>query len=294
MVREELLEAALDRLPEGIGLVGANGQVVFWNQAAATITGYSGLDVQGREIPEALGALFAAAFRPNPAGKDEESCRGCGVHTLHKLGHDVPVVVRTLMLRDGLGGQIGKAVVFHPAQRVDALPHGESGEGLGIADSQTNLEDRLETVYEDFTHCNIPFGVLWVDIDQAAELRKTHGDVACETMLLKVERAMANGLRPGEELGRWGKDELLAICYARTAEMLAEHAQMLAGLARTADFRWWGDRISITVSIGAAQVEQSETLANLLDRAQKAMETSADGGGNHVTLARGRNTCSPS
>jgi len=31
-------------------------------------------------------------------------------------------------------------------------------------------------------------------------------------------------------------------------------AQALAALARTADFRWWGDRLSITVSIGAATV----------------------------------------
>lgn len=294
MVREELLEAALDSLPKGIALLDESGNVVFWNRAATTITGYSGLELLGREIPESLAALFAGAFRPYLKSKEEETCRGCGVHTLHKLGHDVPVVARTLVLRDGLGGRIGKAVVFHPAQRVDALPHGENGDGQGIAESQTNLEDRLETVYEDFTHCKVPFGVLWIDIDQAAELRKSHGDVACENMLLKVERAMANGLRSGEELGRWGKDELLAICYARTTEMLAEHGQTLAGLARTADFRWWGDRISITVSIGAAQVEDNEALADLLDRAQKAMETSADMGGNHVTWARGRNTCSPS
>jgi hypothetical protein len=52
--------------------------------------------------------------------------------------------------------------------------------------------------------------------------------------------------------------------------MLAAHAQALAGLARTADFRWWGDRVSLTVSIGAAQADSSETLANLLERAHKA------------------------
>ena len=54
-------------------------------------------------------------------------------------------------------------------------------------------------------------------------------------------------------------------------EMLAAHAQMLAGLARTTEFRWWGDRVSLTVSIGAAQAERGEPLAGLLERAQAAM-----------------------
>ena len=54
-------------------------------------------------------------------------------------------------------------------------------------------------------------------------------------------------------MGRWGDDEFLIVAHERSAEMLASHAQTLAGLARTADFRWWGDRVSLTVSIGAAQ-----------------------------------------
>jgi GGDEF domain-containing protein len=69
--------------------------------------------------------------------------------------------------------------------------------------------------------------------------------------------------------------------------MMAAQAQMLAGLARTADFRWWGDRISITVSIGAAQAcsDGIESLAQLLRRARVAMEASSREGGNRVTAA---------
>ena len=123
------------------------------------------------------------------------------------------------------------------------------------AASQVELEDRLTTESEDFARGGAPFGVLWITVDQAHELRKTHGASACEEMLDRVERTLANGLRATEELGRWGQDEFLVMSHERTPEMLAAHAQVLAGLARTADFRWWGDRISLTVSIGAAQAE---------------------------------------
>jgi diguanylate cyclase (GGDEF)-like protein len=203
-------------------------------------------------------------------------------------------MVRILVLRDGMGGRIGTAVLFHPAECLDALPRGETGEDQGVETSQTDLKNRLEALFEDFTHGELPFGVLWITVDQAHELRKTHGAGACETMLEKVERALAQGLRPAENLGRWGKDEFLVISHERTPAMLAVHAQVLAGLARTADFRWWGDRVSLTVSIGAAQAEQTGTLADLLERAKAAMLSSFHAGGNQITSAPEGRSCLPS
>jgi diguanylate cyclase (GGDEF)-like protein len=177
---------------------------------------------------------------------------------------------------------------------VDALPHGGTGEGEGVEASQIDLEDRLDAVFQDFAAGGQSLGVLWITVDQSHDLRKTHGTKACEAMLARVERTIANGLRPGEEVGRWGDDEFLVVSHERTPELLAKHAQTVAGLARTADFRWWGDRVSITVSIGAAQADQTQTLAQLLERAQEAMVSSTQMGGNHVTTAPGGQACLPS
>ena len=205
----------------------------------------------------------------------------------HKLGHAVPVIVRVLDLCNGLGERIGAALLFHPAESLDALPHGESSANRGMAESRAELEERLQTEFDDFARGGCPLGVLWISVDQAEELRKTHGVAACNAMLEKVRHAIAQGLRPAEEMGRWGDDEFLIVAHERNADMLAAHAQMLAGLARTADFRWWGDRISLTVSIGAAQAgnDSTETLVRLLLRAREAMETSNREGGNRATAA---------
>jgi diguanylate cyclase (GGDEF)-like protein/PAS domain S-box-containing protein len=293
--RTEFLEAALDSLPEGIALLGAEGQVVFWNRAAEAITGYSVAEVLGRAAPAALEALLGGP-RPAEPGPCAEPRTGHGalVHMEHKLGHGVPAILRIFVLRDGLGGRIGMAAVFHPAESLDALPHGECGEGSSVEADQTEFEERLEKVFDDFRQGGESFGVLWITVDQAHELRKTHGAGACEAMLERVERTMAHGLRPAEEMGRWGDDEFLVLSHERTPEMLAAHAQALAGLARTADFRWWGDRLSLTVSIGAAQAQADATLADLLERAKAAMFSSFHAGGNHITLAPGRQECLPS
>ena len=294
--RAELLEATLDSLPEGAALLGENCQVVFWNQAAEAITGYAAQEVVGHAAPESLRPLLVCcASRELCMGTAcHESGRGFVAHAKHKLGHDVSAMARILALRNVLGVRIGTAVLFHPAECLDALPHGEMGENEDAEDSLDDLKERLEQLFEDFTHGGPGFGVLWISVDQAHDLRKTHGTGACQAMLKKVERALAHGLRPVEHLGRWGEDEFLVISHERTQAMLARHAQVLAGLARTADFRWWGDRVSLTVSIGAAQAEIAETLADLLNRSKAAMESSHHAGGNHITSAPEGFSCLPS
>jgi diguanylate cyclase (GGDEF)-like protein/PAS domain S-box-containing protein len=294
--RTDLLEAALDCLPDGFASMGLDGRLAFWNRAAEAITGYAAVELLGRPASQALEQLIVGGSRHWIHQTDAETAPGRGslLQMRHRLGHELPVMVRVLVLRDGLGERIGTAATFHPAERLDALPHGECGDDTAVEASQAEFQDRLETEFEDCARSHLPFGLLWITVDQAHELRRTHGARACDAMLDKVARVLAAGLRPGEEAGRWGEDEFLIIGHERTAEMLAAHAKVLAGLARTADFRWWGDRISLSVSIGAAQAEENDTLAELLQRAQSAMRASIHGGGNHATLASGRHACLPS
>jgi diguanylate cyclase (GGDEF)-like protein/PAS domain S-box-containing protein len=294
--RTEMLEAALEIVPDGVALLSLEGQVVFWNRAAAAIAGYESVDILARQVPEELEPLLLAGAQLEKIEPDAGGQLGHRrlVHALHKLGHDVLVMARYFVLRDELGGRVGMAVLFHPADSLDSLPHGVCGQGGGVQASQAVLEDRLTTIFRDFSSGGLPFGVLWITVDQAEQLRKTHGAGACEAMLEKVERAMENGLRPTEEMGRWGEDEFLVVSHERTPEMLAAHALTLAGLARTAEFRWWGDRVQITVSIGAAQAKEDGSLVDLLERARAAMLSSFHAGGNQITSAAGRQECSPS
>jgi diguanylate cyclase (GGDEF)-like protein/PAS domain S-box-containing protein len=294
--RCELLDALLDNLPDGIAILGEEGLVQAWNPSAEALTGFPSVELVGRPLPEGLEPLVHAQHASSADAFIAGTRMGQGalVHTRHKLGHNLPVIARIFILRNGLAGRIGTAVVFHPAESLDALPHGESSEDQSVQASQTDLDERLHAIFGDFQRGGHSFGVLWITVDQSNGLRKTHGARACEAMLEKIVRTLIHGLRPAEEMGRWGDDEFLVISHERTAEALAAHAQVLAGLARTADFRWWGDRVSLTVSIGAAQAEQNETLAQLLGRAQAAMLSSVHAGGNHITPAAGRQSCSPS
>jgi diguanylate cyclase (GGDEF)-like protein/PAS domain S-box-containing protein len=308
--RAELVEAALDVYPEGLALLDYEERVVFWNRAAELITGYPRGEIVGRHLPEALEPLAGGReceVHGEPRNGPQPG-RGLLVHAQHKLGRDVPAIARWVLLRDGMGARMGTAAVFHPGEHLSALPHGETSDVEEVHQSQAELKDRLENEYEMLLHEGVPLAVLWIVVDQGRELRKTHGARACETMLESVERTLANGLKPGEDVGRWGDDEFLVLSHESSAAALEAHARVLAGLARTANFRWWGDRVSLTVSVGAALGDADESLVNLLERARSGMQESMQTGGNRVTLAPpqrprpvagdpdapGRRPCSPS
>jgi diguanylate cyclase (GGDEF)-like protein len=294
----EILEAALSELEEGIAVLDAESRVLFWNPAAAAISGHPAAELLSRALPGDFYQVDPHHHAP-PEGGDNASpisitsARAAGhlerpvlVQLRHKQGHSLPAMLRRTPLRDALGKRFGTLLRFHPMEPIDTLPHGASEEDgsqeIRVEESQAGMEDRLDEAWQQWTANAIPFGLLWITVDQAALLRRTHGRDASEAMLAIVERTMMHGLRPAEVLGRWGMNEFLVLSHERTAEMLEAHAQHVRGLAHTADFRWWGDRIPLTVSIGAAQADEDESLGSLLKR---AMQAGANAGGNLVTTS---------
>jgi diguanylate cyclase (GGDEF)-like protein len=315
--RMAMLEVTLDLMEEGIAILDEQLKVVHWNQAAAALTGYTAQDLICHPYPADLfridqqhrdkviasaeaelkagmaegGGASGLSFT-QPSTEQSESVdplleRLTLVSMHHKLGHVVPAMLRKVRLRDSQGAAMGAVLLFYPVEEVDALSHGESGESVGIEASQAEMDDRLDAAHHQWATSGMPFGLLWITVDQARSLRKTHGRDACEAMLRAVEDTLLRQMRPAETIGRWGDNEFLIIAHERSAQLLTDHARRLAGLARIVDFRWWGDRIGLTLSIGTSFAVETDTLQCLLNRARQAMRSSEFAGGNHVTEARG-------
>jgi diguanylate cyclase (GGDEF)-like protein len=300
--RVEMLEATLNLMDEGVVILDEREEVLFWNRAAATITGYPAEELMGKRCPDDLyrvdedhRSIVEADDAPCVPDLPEDDPATEGrlqrptlVSMGHKLGYSLPGMLRRVALRNSSGTLAGAALLFYPVEQADALPHGDCGEGREIERSQADMEDRLDAAYHQWVTRRLPFGLLWATVDQAESLRKTHGVDACEAMLQSVEQTLLRQMKPAEVIGRWGCNEFLLLAHEPTADLLAERAQRLAGLARTAEFRWWGDRVGLTVSIGASQAIEGDTLQSLLHSARQAMQASSYTGGNHVTEARVR------
>src|ERR1039458_4860987 len=140
--RTELLEVAMDSIPEGVALLGGEGQIMLWNRSAEAITGYGSADLLSRPAPEPLEPLLLAGARLVDIEPDAGGQLGHRtlVHASHRLGHDMPVMARYFVLRDGMGGRMGTEILFHPADNLDALPHGECVQSGDVKASQAVVE----------------------------------------------------------------------------------------------------------------------------------------------------------
>jgi diguanylate cyclase (GGDEF)-like protein len=280
--RVDMLEATLDQIEEAVVIIDSESNVLFWNKTAAELTGYPSEDVIANPCP----ALYST--RSN--SPELESGKPNATTLNHKSGYAVPGMLRVLDLRDPLGQSSGKALLFYPIDELDNLASSDSSDSPDSTDierSHADMNDRLEAAHHQWVTAAIPFGLLWITVDQAECLRTSHGRDACESMLRIVQQTLSRQMKPAEIIGRWGISEFLVLTHERTADLLIEHARRLAGIARTADFRWWGDRIGLTVSIGAAFTTEGHSLRSTLNGALNAMHSAVYAGGNQVVEARG-------
>lgn len=124
------------------------------------------------------------------------------------------------------------------------------------------------------------FGVLMVDVDHFKRVNDRWGHAAGDQALARVAKRLADGVRIGDLVARWGGEEfcvLLPRCEASGAHQLAE--RLRAAVAASGE-------PPLSVSIGIAIIDAAhETLDQGLARADAALYRAKEAGRNRVELA---------
>jgi diguanylate cyclase (GGDEF)-like protein len=121
--------------------------------------------------------------------------------------------------------------------------------------------------------------VCLVDLDGFKAVNDAGGHAAGDAMLQSVASALAGAVRETDTVARLGGDEfavLAATSAGFSGEMLAE--RLRAAVAAV------GRGSGVTASVGVAEVEPGDDVADLMHRADAAMYRSKTAGGNRVTL----------
>jgi PAS domain S-box-containing protein len=295
--RTELLEAALDSsFPDGIALLDKEGQIVFWNPAAEAITGYAGMDVMSRQVPEPLEPLLLD--RTKPAGSEPWRRKSRNRVTDHgspgstSWATDGSRDGATMVLRDDMGRAHRHGGVFHPAESLDALPHGECGEGTSVEAAQTELKTGWKRSSMTFSRAARASAYCGSPSIRPTRCARRTAPVPATRCSKRWSGCWPTGCGPPR---RWGAGATMSSgSFARAHAGDAGGPRAGAGQpGPDGGLSLVGRPGSITVSIGAAQAERNESLADLLERAKAAMFSSFHAGGNQITSAPGGQECSP-
>jgi two-component system cell cycle response regulator len=304
----ELYRATLDALEQGVYVVDRDRKILVWNRMAEQITGYSAAEVVGHHCQDHLlehcredGRVQCVAACPLEETLADGQPRKASLFLRHKRGYRVPVQLTTSVVRNQQGQITGGVEAFYDqAPAADALVKLRAGDTQrqGTERGREYLEACLDRELDLYASEGESFGILLLHVDQWHQLRVTHGKEAAEAMIGILSETLVYTLHPADVFGRWSDDEFLVIARDSSVRALELDAELLRSMAGNAQFRWWGDRVPLTLSVGGAIVAGGDTRATMLSRAQHGLEVSMERGGDMVTVldtaGQSEVTCLPS
>lgn len=290
-------EKLLDSLFDGVYFVDVNRRITYWNAAAERITGYSRADVIGsccadnllRHI-DADGRELCLEGCPLAASTLDGKPREASVFLHHALGHRVPVSVRTSPVRDDGGKIIGAVEIFSDnSSSLQILHEFEQLKQTAYLDVLTRVGNRrygemtLSTRIYDLHSHEIPFGLLFMDIDHFKRFNDIYGHKTGDDVLIMVAKSISYSLRKMDVVARWGGEEFVVILPGASSVIIKSVSERIRVLIENSFLLVGGENVHVTVSIGATMSQADDTVESIVCRADKLMYLSKSSGRNRVT-----------
>ena len=163
---------------------------------------------------------------------------------------------------------------------LDATIRLASHDALTGLPNRRTITDRLAQAI-DHANDDVAVAAMFVDVDRFKIINDLYGHEVGDRVLREVADRLRDALGEEDEIGRLGGDEFVVVARDATPERVAELAWTIGGaVGPTVDV---GHRtLPLTVSVGVAIAQRSQSAGELLDRADSAMYRAKQMGRNRV------------
>lgn len=281
----QLLAQALDATQDAVMIANAQGEIEFVNHGFELITGYSRVEALGQNPAMLKSGEHTEAFygRLWASIQSGQTFRSVFINR-HKLGHLIHCEETVSPIRDA-----GGAVTYFVSVIRDQTARAHTEQTLreqATRDPLTDLLNRragewqLERAFLAAREGQKPFCLIMADVDHFKAINDTWGHPAGDQVLQRVAAVLRTGVRATDSVVRWGGEEfLLVLPYCEQAAALLQAERLRE---RVADAEQ-GEMGRVTVSMGVAELQRGETLANLMERVDQALYQAKHAGRNQVS-----------
>ncbi|MDD2976273.1 diguanylate cyclase [Aquabacterium sp.] len=281
----QLLAQALDATQDAVMIANAQGEIEFVNHGFELITGYSRVEALGQNPAMLKSGEHTEAFygRLWAAIQSGQTFRAVFINR-HKQGHLIHCEETVSPIRDA-----GGAVTHFVSVIRDQTARAHTEQTLreqATRDPLTDLLNRragewqLERAFLAAREGQKPFCLIMADVDHFKAINDTWGHPAGDQVLQRVAAVLRTGVRATDSVVRWGGEEfLLVLPYCEQAAALLQAERLRE---RVADAEQ-GEMGRVTVSMGVAELQRGETLANLMERVDQALYQAKHAGRNQVS-----------
>ncbi|MBA3031209.1 MAG: sensor domain-containing diguanylate cyclase [Desulfobacteraceae bacterium] len=298
-LNQPVFEKIMENLYDGLYFVDRDCKITYWNKAAEKISGFKTMEVTGRHCSDNIlthidekGNNLCISGCPMKATLKDGISRESEVYLHHKDGHRIPVVIRATALTDDAGEIIGGVELFSDISDQKAnLIRIQELEKLALLDNLTQLANRnylereIRLRFEEKKRFDIPFGLIFMDIDHFKNINDTHGHDTGDKVLKFVADTLVKSARPFDIFGRWGGEEFIGIVRNIREDDLKMIADRLRALVAGSYIEYENKKINVTLSAGATIVRDDDTSLTILKRSDDLLYQSKSAGRNCITFA---------
>jgi len=291
-------ERIIENLYDGLYFVDRDRIISYWNKSAEQISGFTANEVVGKSCSDNIlthvdidGNTLCTEMCPLAATIADGKPREVEVYMHHKDGHRIPVSVRVSALTDRDGNIIGGIELFtdFSNQAANDLRVKEL-EKLALLDNLTQLANRnyierkIQSRLEEKKRYNVPFGILFIDIDHFKKYNDIYGHPAGDEVLNFIGNTFIANTRPFDLIGRWGGEEFIGIIRNINGKELELLGNRLRSLIENSYIIHENEKLFVTISIGATLANENDTIHTLIKRADTLLYKSKAAGRNCLTI----------
>ena len=288
------MDRVLNSAGEGIIGLDQEGRVMFVNEAACRMTGFTQADFQGGRVHDLVhhhradGRTYQLDDCPICATIQDGRIRRVDEEVFWRRdGSSFPVeYVASPIASDE--GQLteGAVVVFQDIterRRLEAeLTRRATTDGLTGVMNRSRFEEVLRHEFQRMARSGAPLSVVMFDIDHFKAINDNFGHGAGDDVLRELVERVHAELREVDSLARWGGEEFMVLLPETAAEGARALAERVRRRVAAAGFAEVG---RVTISLGVAQRRPEESEDDLLRRVDDALYAAKEHGRNRVMIA---------
>jgi len=172
------------------------------------------------------------------------------------------------------------AVRMH--QQHDSLSQQASKDFLTGAGNRLALETQLDEAVTSFQHSKVVASMLLLDIDHFKSINDTHGHGFGDDILVRLSALIQSRIRSSDAFFRYGGEEFVVIAMGADLDATVKLAEELRHLVQAS--RLLPER-ELTVSLGVAELQEGQSSADWLNRADAALYDAKRSGRNMTRMA---------
>ena len=143
------------------------------------------------------------------------------------------------------------------------------------------FDQRAKEMIQTKERYHHPLSLLMIDLDFFKKVNDIYGHMIGDEVLITVSDAISSILRKTDILARFGGEEFIVLLPETNLENAVVTAEKVRAKVEDTIF---SHNIKITISIGAAEHEEGESLDDLYRNADNALYTAKESGRNQVAV----------